>query len=163
MGVYRSFKVWHPLGMAGRGEYTPERLRGLHEGRVSRDPEIARAMGKRTGFGGTHATHRQCKATTRAGKQCRQPACYGTPVCITHGARRYKCAPESPARNRAIRGAATKAWEAPEELRRRPEWQATYSPTIGKWEGAQERAALVRAWEAMQQGDHKLWRDLTRT
>ena len=124
---------------------------------VSRDPELAREMARRHGFGS--GKHKRCGATKMDGTPCRGWAMYGTSRCIKHGARRLA---GKPSPNRAAR--AAREWlignRPPPDLVRTPEWLAT--DTMGVTNGLIRKAALVAAWAKAQEGDWTAWRKLTR-
>ena len=125
---------------------------------VSRDPEKAREMGKLDGFGS--GKHAQCEKVLKNGARCKRAACFGTPKCRQHGARRYKAAPASPASTVAWFAAFSRLGELrragliPVELERSKHWPG----------GKQypRMVALVEAWQAAQQGNPEPWQHLTR-
>jgi len=116
---------------------------------VSRDPALASAMGKKYGFG-----------NLRTCEKCGKPAAFNTPVCVSHGARMYKGTPPSPWRELTLAREVLSSADISPELDRNEAWRAldTAKPSVA----LPARVALLKAWNAMQEGNPGPWREMTK-
>lgn len=142
-------------------EGTPARAAQLANLRpVSRDRKLASEMGKKHGFGNPNGP-RCAHVNDKTGKQCKRRPEYGTPVCRSHGARRYKGTPPSPFRHLDQARAYLKANPPPDDLRRHPVWVAAEIMRSHKaFYGLPRLVELRQAWALGEEtGDWRQWHE----